>query len=171
MSKRDLVCLPFKLEKNLYLKFNLNSTELEGSTDDGEDNDDVDAIDEPNSVWLTDANGETVADSDREVVAQPVRSKRSKRQADQYEYTPTKTRCPLLLVADYRFFQEMGGGNTKTTINYLVRILTYSIIHVYPIFLAFPISYYFLPIFLSGKISKLLYQILELRLANICYSF
>lgn len=45
---------------------------------------------------------------------------RSKRQADQYEYTPTKTRCPLLLVADYRFFQEMGGGNTKTTINYLV---------------------------------------------------
>lgn len=45
---------------------------------------------------------------------------RIKRQADQYEYTPTKTRCPLLLVADYRFFQEMGGGNTKTTINYLV---------------------------------------------------
>lgn len=45
---------------------------------------------------------------------------RAKRQSDQYEYTPTKTRCPLLLVADYRFFQEMGGGNTKTTINYLV---------------------------------------------------
>lgn len=45
---------------------------------------------------------------------------RQKRQADQYEYTPTKTRCPLLLVADYRFFQEMGGSNTKTTINYLV---------------------------------------------------
>lgn len=49
----------------------------------------------------------------------PKRS-RHKRQADQYEYTPTKTRCPLLLVADYRFFQEMGSGNTKTTINYLV---------------------------------------------------
>lgn len=46
--------------------------------------------------------------------------KRSKRQADQYEYTPTKTRCPLLLVADYRFFQEMGNSNTKTTISYLV---------------------------------------------------
>lgn len=45
---------------------------------------------------------------------------RDKRQIDQYEYTPTKTRCPLLLVADYRFFQEMGGSNTKTTINYLV---------------------------------------------------
>lgn len=48
--------------------------------------------------------------------------KRVKRQTDQYEYTPTKTRCPLLLVADYRFFQEMGGSNTKTTINYLVSI-------------------------------------------------
>lgn len=48
---------------------------------------------------------------------------RSKRQADQYEYTPTKTRCPLLLVADYRFFQEMGGSNTKTTINYLISLI------------------------------------------------
>lgn len=47
---------------------------------------------------------------------------REKRQVDQYEYTPTKTRCPLLLVADYRFFQEMGGSNTKTTINYLVSL-------------------------------------------------
>lgn len=46
---------------------------------------------------------------------------REKRQVDGYEYTPRKTRCPLLLVADYRFFQEMGGSNTKTTINYLVR--------------------------------------------------
>lgn len=49
-------------------------------------------------------------------------TRRQKRQVDQYEYTPTKTRCPLLLVADYRFFQEMGGSNTKTTINYLVKI-------------------------------------------------
>lgn len=52
---------------------------------------------------------------------------REKRQADQYEYTPTKTRCPLLLVADYRFFQEMGGGNTKTTINYLVSTIEVSV--------------------------------------------
>lgn len=55
---------------------------------------------------------------------------RKKRQAEQYEYTPTKTRCPLLLVADYRFYQEMGGSNTKTTINYLVRTL-FLIIHKY----------------------------------------
>lgn len=45
---------------------------------------------------------------------------RVKRQTETYEYTPTKTRCPLLLVADYRFFQEMGNSNTKNTINYLV---------------------------------------------------
>lgn len=45
---------------------------------------------------------------------------RVKRQTETYEYTPTKTRCPLLLVADYRFYNEMGGGSTKTTINYLV---------------------------------------------------
>lgn len=50
----------------------------------------------------------------------PKNERRAKRQADQYEYTPTKTRCPLLLVADYRFFQEMGSSNTKTTISYLV---------------------------------------------------
>lgn len=45
---------------------------------------------------------------------------RAKRQTETYEYTPTKTRCPLLLVADYRFYQEMGASSTKTTINYLV---------------------------------------------------
>ncbi|KAM3965594.1 ADAM 17-like protease Tace [Aphomia sociella] len=50
------------------------------------------------------------------------RLKRSKRQSD-YEYTPTKTRCPLLLVADYRFFQEMGSSNTKTTISYLISLI------------------------------------------------
>ncbi|KAF4521453.1 hypothetical protein B566_EDAN010610 [Ephemera danica] len=48
---------------------------------------------------------------------------REKRQADNYEYTPTKTRCPLLLVADYRFYQEMGGGSTKNTINYLISLI------------------------------------------------
>lgn len=54
---------------------------------------------------------------------------RSKRDTDSYDYmiTPTRTRCPLLLVADYRFFREMGGGDTKTTINYLVSI---EILHI-----------------------------------------
>lgn len=47
-------------------------------------------------------------------------SSRIKRQTETYDYAPTKTRCPLLLVADYRFYQEMGASSTKTTINYLV---------------------------------------------------
>ncbi|XKL62355.1 hypothetical protein PGB90_002188 [Kerria lacca] len=51
---------------------------------------------------------------------------RHKRQIDAYdpyESKPNKTRCPLLLVADYRFFQEMGGSDTKTTINYLISLI------------------------------------------------
>ena len=35
-------------------------------------------------------------------------------------FIAAKTRCPLLLLADYSFFRGMGGGSTKTTINYLV---------------------------------------------------
>lgn len=57
---------------------------------------------------------------------------RNKRQAgvgppDPYGFSAAKTRCPLLLVADYRFFREMGGGSTKTTINYLVSYIFYLI--------------------------------------------
>lgn len=82
--------------------------ELEGSGDDGED--EIEGFENMPSVWTAEAEGDD----------KQVKKIRRKRQADQYEYTPTKTRCPLLLVADYRFFQEMGGSNTKTTINYLV---------------------------------------------------
>lgn len=43
-----------------------------------------------------------------------------RQQAEPYSFDHEKTRCPLLLVADYRFFREMGGSNYKTTVNYLV---------------------------------------------------
>ena len=61
------------------------------------------------------------------------RSGRNKRQTgvgppDPYGFSAAKTRCPLLLVADYRFFREMGGGSTKTTINYLVSESSYTLI-------------------------------------------
>jgi disintegrin and metalloproteinase domain-containing protein 17 len=36
---------------------------------------------------------------------------------------PQKTRCPLLLVADYRFYREMGGSSNKSTINYLISLI------------------------------------------------
>ncbi|CAD7084096.1 unnamed protein product [Hermetia illucens] len=70
------------------------------------------------SIW-SDAIHETTSDEDYSAEA----AFRNKRQAEQYDYSLTKTRCPLLLVADYRFFQEMGGGNTKTTINYLISLI------------------------------------------------
>ena len=34
-----------------------------------------------------------------------------------------QTRCPLLLVADYRFYKEMGGSNSKTTVNYHISLI------------------------------------------------
>ena len=39
------------------------------------------------------------------------------------EGTLRQTRCPLLLVADYRFYKEMGGSNSKTTVNYLISLI------------------------------------------------
>ena len=37
--------------------------------------------------------------------------------------SPRRTRCPLMLVADYRFFKEMGGSSTKATVNYLISLV------------------------------------------------
>ncbi|XP_044593060.1 ADAM 17-like protease [Cotesia glomerata] len=84
--------------------------------DDGDDDQDQGEDFEKVEITLeedTDYNNET--DSDK--------LSRTKRQAETYEYTPTKTRCPLLLVADYRFYQEMGASSTKTTINYLISLI------------------------------------------------
>lgn len=68
---------------------------------------------------------EAVHASEQTMVLEAENNSRNKRQAgvgppDPYGFSAAKTRCPLLLVADYRFFREMGGGSTKTTINYLV---------------------------------------------------
>jgi len=48
---------------------------------------------------------------------------RQKRQAPEFLTILRQTRCPLLLVADYRFFNEMGGGSSKTTVNYLISLI------------------------------------------------
>ncbi|XP_034015259.1 disintegrin and metalloproteinase domain-containing protein 17a isoform X2 [Thalassophryne amazonica] len=44
---------------------------------------------------------------------------REKRQAQDQ----TKNTCPLLLVADYRFFQHMGRRNESITLNYLIELI------------------------------------------------
>lgn len=41
---------------------------------------------------------------------------RARRQADRQ----VRNTCPLLLVADHRFFTHMGHGEESTTLNYLV---------------------------------------------------
>ncbi|KAG7271475.1 hypothetical protein CRUP_018509 [Coryphaenoides rupestris] len=37
--------------------------------------------------------------------------------------SPKKNTCPLLLVADYRFFQAMGRGEESITLNYLIELI------------------------------------------------
>ncbi|XP_023216169.1 ADAM 17-like protease isoform X2 [Centruroides sculpturatus] len=50
--------------------------------------------------------------------------KMNKRQAiDPYHWEPVQTRCSLLLVADYRFYENMGGSNLKGTINFLISLI------------------------------------------------
>jgi disintegrin and metalloproteinase domain-containing protein 17 len=66
------------------------------------------------------ANSEEILNENELQIIENKNCNRTRRQTETYEYTPTKTRCPLLLVADYRFYQEMGASSTKTTINYLV---------------------------------------------------
>ncbi|XP_066598039.1 ADAM 17-like protease [Prorops nasuta] len=66
---------------------------------------------------------DTYGDEDNSNFIREKEHNRVKRQTETYEYTPTKTRCPLLLVADYRFYQEMGSSSTKTTINYLISLI------------------------------------------------
>lgn len=62
---------------------------------------------------------ENVMESD-ELNVNTSRLHRHKRDEYEYDDVMTKTRCSLLLVADYRFFSEMGGNNSKTTTYYLV---------------------------------------------------
>uniref|UniRef100_A0AAY4AIY7 ADAM metallopeptidase domain 17a n=1 Tax=Denticeps clupeoides TaxID=299321 RepID=A0AAY4AIY7_9TELE len=44
---------------------------------------------------------------------------RTKRQAHNHK----KNTCPMLLVADYRFFKHMGRGEESTTLNYLIELI------------------------------------------------
>lgn len=48
-------------------------------------------------------------------------NRREKRQAHDHR----KNTCPLLLVADYRFYQHMGRAQESITLNYLVCLNPY----------------------------------------------
>ncbi|XP_050563738.1 ADAM 17-like protease [Spodoptera frugiperda] len=96
--------------------------ELEEEEDDGEDLEIVADVESEHEQSEKDKYLEENAHYPNTTDPTQSNKKRVKRQSD-YEYTPTKTRCPLLLVADYRFFQEMGASNTKTTISYLISLI------------------------------------------------
>lgn len=48
---------------------------------------------------------------------------RMKRDDDIYSYELEQKNCPMLLVADYRFFQNLGNNSTRQTINYFINII------------------------------------------------
>ncbi|XP_064186496.1 disintegrin and metalloproteinase domain-containing protein 17-like isoform X1 [Anguilla rostrata] len=62
---------------------------------------------------------EGALDSAEEDDKQPEPPHRGKRQAHDHR----KNTCPLLLVADYRFFQHMGRGEESITLNYLIELM------------------------------------------------
>ena len=56
--------------------------------------------------------------ADVSLVAEPTdRESRREKRSSKY---PAKNTCPLLLVADYRFFRNMGQGSVSKTAIYLV---------------------------------------------------
>lgn len=53
-----------------------------------------------------------VIDENEPVVGEPLR-----------QYEPTQTRCSLLLVADHKFYENMGGKSQKGTINFIISLI------------------------------------------------
>nr|UST29447.1 ADAM 17-like protease [Haliclona caerulea] len=49
-------------------------------------------------------------------------SSQDHKQRNRRSVLATRLRCPLVLVADYRFYEEMGNGNEKDTINYMIGV-------------------------------------------------
>ncbi|XP_059209204.1 disintegrin and metalloproteinase domain-containing protein 17a isoform X2 [Centropristis striata] len=58
-------------------------------------------------------------DNQEEVDQEEGHHHREKRQAHDHK----KNTCPLLLVADYRFFEHMGRGQESVTLNYLIELI------------------------------------------------
>ncbi|XP_062413387.1 disintegrin and metalloproteinase domain-containing protein 17-like [Pungitius pungitius] len=58
-------------------------------------------------------------DGQEEEVQEGVSHHREKRQTHDHK----KNTCPLLLVADYRFFKHMGRGQESVTLNYLIELI------------------------------------------------
>ncbi|XP_024146370.1 disintegrin and metalloproteinase domain-containing protein 17 isoform X1 [Oryzias melastigma] len=71
------------------------------------------------SPVLTDGHGATIQEDQEEGDTRSGSALRSRRQLHDHK----KNTCPLLLVADYRFFKHMGRGEESTTLNYLIELI------------------------------------------------
>ncbi|XP_068608202.1 disintegrin and metalloproteinase domain-containing protein 17a, partial [Brachionichthys hirsutus] len=58
-------------------------------------------------------------DEQEELEPEKAHHHRDKRQTHEHK----KNTCPLLLVADYRFFEHMGRGQESVTLNYLIELI------------------------------------------------
>lgn len=80
--------------------------------------------DEPEEEWIEN-NG--ISDEmdifSEEVFDEAPRSRVRRQQAEGSDEDVVKSRCTLLLIADYHFFREMGGSNYKATINYIISLI------------------------------------------------
>ncbi|XP_077949941.1 disintegrin and metalloproteinase domain-containing protein 17 isoform X2 [Gasterosteus aculeatus] len=64
-------------------------------------------------------DAEVTAPEDLEEEEEEATASRGRRQLPD----PQKNTCPLLLVADHRFFEHMGRGEESTTLNYLIELI------------------------------------------------
>lgn len=62
--------------------------------------------------------------SDSEQKSDNDRKSRAKRQSAS-QYLGPKTTCQLMVVADYRFFQYMGGSSASQTASYMIHVIQY----------------------------------------------
>ncbi|MCL4121393.1 UNVERIFIED_CONTAM: hypothetical protein GTU68_036745, partial [Idotea baltica] len=105
------------------VKYSWQDTNPEGRKmcDYIKEHNDTDATMDDIAVPDWEADGFDLPPADEDPDSPRVRVKRQPTEA--YNFNGDKTRCPLLLVADYRFFREMGGSNYKTTVNYLISLI------------------------------------------------
>ncbi|CAL8071934.1 unnamed protein product [Orchesella dallaii] len=100
------------------------SSDVKYSWDHGQD-DDVRAL--PVCAYVKEGNETNDRNSKNDEPNYDAILKRWRRDVSMERRTPhrplSKTRCPLLLVADYRFYREMGGSSNKSTINYLISLI------------------------------------------------
>ncbi|XP_068218960.1 ADAM 17-like protease isoform X2 [Palaemon carinicauda] len=87
-----------------------------------------DYVREGNEVLENDEPEDLIESNDTDIFPEEIfnegpKSRVRRQQADDTDGAPVKSRCSLLLIADYHFFREMGGSNYKATVNYIISLI------------------------------------------------